>query len=415
MTLRVHFHTDNHSFSGSEVVLTSLLRWAVADPDVVPSFTYRSSAGYDRSVGGHIPLGLRTAPVRMPDPTDLAARWKGRRWLWLAVRGLGEAAALAKLFFLFDVVRLRRWFRRSNPDVVHVNNGGFPGAISCNAAVVAARWAGVPAVTYVVNNLAMPRRGLRRWSDWPVDRIVARWVTRFVTGSEAAAATLCGVLGLGAEQVAVIPNGVVAAAPAPTPDSAPLPPVPAGSTVVLVVARLEHRKGHRVLFEAIARLVQDRGGAPLVVWVAGDGPERSALEQEIERLGLPGVVRMLGQRHDIPALLERCDLVVLPSVGQEDFPLVVLEAMAAGRPVVATTVAGIPEQVVHGETGLLVAPGVVEELAVAIGALVGDPEARAAYGRAGLERFAERFSADVAVERYEQLFRGLTEVSTPCR
>ncbi len=173
MTLRVHFHTDNHSFSGSEVVLASLLRWAVADPDVVPSFTYRSSPSYDRSVGGHIPLGLRAAHVRLPDPTDLAARWKGRRWLWSAARGLGEVAALAKLFFLFDVVRLRRWFRRSSPDVVHINNGGFPGAISCNAAVVAARWAGVPVVTYVVNNLAMPRRGLRagatgRWiGSWP--------------------------------------------------------------------------------------------------------------------------------------------------------------------------------------------------------------------------------------------------------
>lgn len=95
--------------------------------------------------------------------------------------------------------------------------------------------------------------------------------------------------------------------------------------------------------------------------------------------------------------------------------MVILEAMAAGRPVVATTVAGIPEQVVHAKTGLLVAPGGVEELASAIGALLDDPEARAAYGKAGLERFAERFSADVAVERYEQLFRGLAEVSTPCR
>jgi glycosyltransferase involved in cell wall biosynthesis len=124
---------------------------------------------------------------------------------------------------------------------------------------------------------------------------------------------------------------------------------------------------------------------------------------------------MLGQRDDIPELLQRCDIVVLPSVGQEDFPLVILEAMAAGRPVVATTVAGIPEQVVHGKTGLLVPPGDVEELASAIAGLMKDPERQRSLGKASLDRFAACFSADIAIERYERLFYSLAEGSTPCR
>jgi glycosyltransferase involved in cell wall biosynthesis len=413
VTLRVHVHTDNHFFSGSEVVLASLLRRAAADPDVEPSFTYRSTAGYDDAARVHLPAQLEAVGLRLPDPTDLAARWKERPRVWFLVRALAEAATLAKVFFLFDVVRLRRHFLRSQPQVVHVNNGGYPGAISCNAAVVAARWARVPVVTYVVNNLALPRRGVRRWSDLPVDRVVARWVTRFVTGSEAAAATLRSVLRLDADQVVVIPNGVDP--PPSTVSTLPTLPVPPGSVVLLVAARLEHRKGHRVLLEAVARLVGNGAGPPPTVWVAGDGPERAALDQEIERLGLSGCVSMLGHRDDVPALLQHCDLVVLPSVGQEDFPLVILEAMAAGRPVVATTVAGIPEQVVHGTTGLLVTPGAVDELAAALCTLIDDPERRAAYGKAGVERFSECFSADIAVERYGRLFGELAKASTPCR
>ena len=414
MALRLHFHTDNHAYSGSEVVLASLLRWAASDPGVVPSFTYRSSPGYDHAIEPRLPPGLEAASLHLPDPTDLASPWKHRPLAWRAVRGLLEVAAVAKLLFAIDVVRLRRRFRRSRPDVVHVNNGGFPGAISCNAAVVAARWAGVPVVTYVVNNLASSRRGVRRWSDWPVDRVVARWVTRFVTGSAAAGRALRAELGLEEDQVSVIPNGVEIGPPRRG-RPAPLPALPVGAPVLAVVARLERRKGHHVLFEALARLVEERGGPAPVVLVAGEGPERAALEREVARLGLAEVVHLLGQRDDVPELLGRCDLVVLPSVGQEDFPLVVLEAMAAARPVVATRVAGIPEQVVHEETGLLVAPGDVAELAAALGALVDDPGRRAALGEAGRARFQEHFSAERAVERYRQLFRDLAEVSASCR
>ncbi len=77
MALKLHFHTDNHSFSGSEVMLMSLLRWTISEPDVIPSFTYRSSAGYDAWLRAHLPSGLQVMSLRLPDPTDLAARWKG--------------------------------------------------------------------------------------------------------------------------------------------------------------------------------------------------------------------------------------------------------------------------------------------------------------------------------------------------
>lgn len=414
MSLRVHFHTDNHAFSGSEVVLTSLFRWAESDLDVIPSVTYRSSAGYDGYLQAQLPAGLHSVALRLPDPTDLAARWKERPLVWSVVRGLAEAAALTKLFFAFDVLRLQRCFRNMRPDVLHVNNGGFPGATSCNAAVVAARLAGVPVVTYVVNNLAIPRRGVRRWSDWPVDRMTARWVTQFVTGSSAAAAALRAVLKLRADQVRVIPNGVDAATTRRR-EPMPLPTLPQGSVVLLVVARLEQRKGHRILFEAVSRILREETGPRPVVLVAGDGPERAVLEQEVGRLGASEAIHMLGHRDDIPELLQRCDIVVLPSIGQEDFPLVVLEAMAAGRPVVATEVAGIPEQVVHKGTGLLVPAGSVDELAVALRDLINNLDLRFAYGKAGLERFKTRFSADLSVQRYEQMFSQLVEASTPCR
>lgn len=408
--MKIHFHTDNHAFSGSEVVLMSLLRWAAASPGVEATLTYRTSPGYASSIEAHLPSGLTVVPLRLPDPTDLGERFRGARPIWYLVRGGLEISAMLKLLLLYDVVRLRRCFRRSRPDVVHVNNGGFPGAISCNAAALAARLAGVPAVTYVVNNLAIPRRGVRRSMDWPVDRLVARAVDRFVTGSAAAATRLREVLALAPAQVTVIPNGV-ADTVSVAPSGSALPPTPPGAVVVLVAARLEQRKGHRVLFEAVGQL--RRAGAPTpMLLLAGDGPERVRLEYEVERLGISRLVHFLGHRQDVRQLLQMADLLVLPSIDQEDFPLVILEAMAAGRPVIATTVAGVPEQVVDGQTGTLVPPGDAEALRAALSDLMLDSHRRASYGAAGRRRFLQRFTAEIAVERYEGLYTELVTRAT---
>jgi glycosyltransferase involved in cell wall biosynthesis len=169
-----------------------------------------------------------------------------------------------------------------------------------------------------------------------------------------------------------------------------------GSIVVLALASLVRRKGLDVLLDAVARLEDER----FVLWIAGDGPERVALEEQAERLGISRCVRFLGRREDAQDLLAGCDVFVLPS-RKEGLGVAALQAMAAGRPVIATRVGGLADAVV----GELVEPEDVDGLARAIERLRRDPRLRQELGSAGRERVRERFHPSRMVAAYEKLYR----------
>ena len=407
---RIHFHTDCYTFSGSETTLMLLAEAAFASGGKA-SFTYRRWPDYEAGLARHLPAGVSAEGLRLPDPLDVKqALTGGRRHGWARVmRGAIALIPLRQLCLLYDIVRLVVRLRQSRPDVLHVNNGGLPGAISANGAAIAGHVARVPVVVMVVNNLAVPYRRPGRWFDYPVDRLVARSVTRFVTGSAAAGQALRDVLQLPVEQHTVIPNGVEYAQPrASRQTTRAQVGASTDDTVIVVVARLEARKGHRDLFAALdtlPRSVLDR----LVVAVAGDGPERDNLEKVVAERGLTSQVRFLGAHDDPWALYDLADLVVLPSIGHEDLPVVLIEAMAAGRPVVATRVAGAVELVDDEVTGLLVAPHQPDRLATAIAMLLDDGDRRRAMGEAARRRYESTYTPALVVARYLELYRDLLD------
>jgi glycosyltransferase involved in cell wall biosynthesis len=167
--------------------------------------------------------------------------------------------------------------------------------------------------------------------------------------------------------------------------------------IILTVARLDEQKGHRYLLSA-AVLVPE---AQFVL--VGDGPARASLEEQVQALGVGDRVLFLGYRSDIPELLACCDLFVLPSL-YEGLPLSVLEAMAAGKPVIASAIGGTDEAVIPGETGLLVTPADTIALVNAIRTLLSNPvlaEWLALNGRARVQR---EFSAGLMVQRVTQIY-----------
>ena len=173
----------------------------------------------------------------------------------------------------------------------------------------------------------------------------------------------------------------------------------------VTISRLQERyKGHDVFLNAWQVVVQRFPDA--VALLIGEGQARAELEQRVAELGLGQAVRLLGSRDDARALLGLVDLVVHPSQ-QEGFSNAILEAMAAGKPVVATDVGGNPEAVVDGVTGLLVPPGDPGGLATAIIRLLGDPASREAFGKAGRARAAELFTLDGMIRKYEGLYERL--------
>ncbi|HSL81291.1 MAG TPA: glycosyltransferase family 4 protein, partial [Thermoanaerobaculia bacterium] len=231
-------------------------------------------------------------------------------------------------------------------------------------------------------------------------RTTARLADRVVAPSRATAAEL--EEDYGARAPAVIPNGVTPA-PAAPPGVGPGELPPAGSPMVLFAGRFRTRKAVAVLLEAFARLLREHPGAALVL--AGDGEQRGALEARAERLGIAGAVRFAGvqPRDALPAWYAAADLFCLPSL-YEGFPLAILEAMAAGLPVVATAVAGVPEAVVDGVTGRLVPPEDAAALARALAELAADPERARRMGDAGRRRVETEYAIPRIAAAYLDLW-----------
>ncbi|HVS33357.1 MAG TPA: glycosyltransferase [Thermoanaerobaculia bacterium] len=186
---------------------------------------------------------------------------------------------------------------------------------------------------------------------------------------------------------------------------------------ILSVAALTGAKGFTFLIEACARLVEQ--GIDLECTIVGEGPMRDEIRACVDQHGLAERVRLTGAlpQHEVARLLAECDIFVLPSViaynGQMDgIPISLMEAMAAGKPVVASAISGIPELVVHEDSGLLVDSTHPERIASSIRRLIEDPALREAMGRAGQKRVRERFDVRHSAARMIELFERHDRVRT---
>ncbi|MCJ7819506.1 MAG: glycosyltransferase [Syntrophales bacterium] len=205
--------------------------------------------------------------------------------------------------------------------------------------------------------------------------------------------------GIPPAKITVILNGV---------DTEFYGPGPAGPRanpqVILSVARLVPDKDHDTLIAAFGQVSAAFPQAEL--WLLGDGPRRAAIEALAARTLPPGRVRFWPGQPDIRPFLHQACLLVLSS-RYEALPNVVLEAMAAGLPVAATRVGGLPELVVPGRTGWLVPPGDAPALAAAMSQALGDADLREALGRTGREIAVADFSLEAMTRRYETVLSSL--------
>jgi glycosyltransferase involved in cell wall biosynthesis len=236
-------------------------------------------------------------------------------------------------------------------------------------------------------------RGLEASVYTGLERFAARWCAAIVAVSRAERdAGLAAGVGR-EEQYRVIVNGVD--------PSAFAEPAPVAGRV-LQIGRLAGQKRPDVAVRAFARVRDTHPAAELQL--VGDGPWKPQLRQLVDELALGDAVQILGTRDDVPALLAKTACVLLTS-DYEGCPYSVLEAMAAGAPVVATSVGGVPELVVNGETGFLVEPGNPEAAARAVESLLADPERARAMGEAGRARARALFSRERMVAELDALYR----------
>jgi glycosyltransferase involved in cell wall biosynthesis len=267
---------------------------------------------------------------------------------------------------------------------------------------IAARSVGTPIVITTEHNVC----NWKTWRHFAVDRFLARWSTSVVCVSNAVLEFYRDRAGIASPPLRCIHNGID-----PTPFVEPIDVarersalgVDARAIVLTAVGRLVPQKTHEMFLEALSRI---RRAHPSVVgWVVGHGPLRADLEARARALGLfPEGVRFFGERGDVPLLLKMSDAFVLPTAVREGLSLSILEAMAAGLPVVVTDVGGNREVVEDGTTGLLVPPGDPQALADAMGLVVTSSARAREWGRTAREVVLARFTLDRMVREYEELY-----------
>ncbi|KQV94604.1 glycosyltransferase [Rhizobacter sp. Root1221] len=243
-------------------------------------------------------------------------------------------------------------------------------------------------------------RGVYEWYSgwhWRIKRWVSGQSERVIANSRMGAEYACERMGLPADAIRVSYNGVQSVQG--TPSLRTELEVPAGGLLVLFVGRLVVHKDVPTLLKAAAALHARLPG--LRVALAGDGPLRDSLARDVEALGLQGVVHLLGQRDDVPDLIESADAIVLPSL-REGLSNVILEGMMGGKPVVASRAGGNVELIEHDRSGLLFDVGDVEALAAALERLARDTALRARLGEGARQRALTEFSIPSMVQAYEK-------------
>ncbi|MHB8412008.1 MAG: glycosyltransferase family 4 protein [Candidatus Acidiferrales bacterium] len=273
------------------------------------------------------------------------------------------------------------------------------------AASPVGRLCGVPAIIETTHLREGWRHGWIK-GTYAIDRVAGRFVDHYVAVSEANARYLIEEKGVPARKVHVIHNGC---------DLSKFKPghrVPEGmkkalafgelDPILLAVGRLEPQKGHRFLLEAHTRVLSEFPNARLVC--VGEGALRGELEKQTEALGIQSAVRFVGFQSNVLDWLALADVSVLPSLF-EGLPLVAIETLAFGCPMVATAVDGTVEVIVEGKSGLTVPPGNSAKLAEAILRCLRNPERARELALQGRQQVLEHFTQEQQIRKTEELYR----------
>jgi glycosyltransferase involved in cell wall biosynthesis len=287
-------------------------------------------------------------------------------------------------------------------DVVHAHQGEDLAVLPL--ALAAARWHRAPLVVTVHSSVRhsvvlAPRTLVLKTLGGPTETAVLRRAGAVLTLTPRAARHIAAA-GVAPTKIHVLPSGFSAddfAAPAPD----PLPALP--HPRVLFVGRIAAQKRPLDLPEIAERLAP-----PTQLVIVGDGPQRDALHARLARSPARDRIHMVGfvPHHRVPAFLSHADVLVLPSA-YEELGSVLVEAMAAGLPVVATRVGGIPDLVEHEVTGLLAPVGDVAALAAALARLLEDRSLATRLARAARRRVEQHYSWPVLAERVRQIYEGV--------
>lgn len=389
----IYFFTDQKKYCGSEVMMTYILNDKLINTFYKTFLIYCDNKNYYDSVKDKIDRDklLSFNKFRLTHKPNILLKFLDKY-----------------ISFFINYYRLKSFLKDKKIDILHINNGGFPGAFTCNSLVLAAKKMKVNKIVYSVHNMAINYNRPSRFLDRFIDPLIVKNTSIFLTGSRSASDQLLKVLK--SKNNIVINTGTnVPLINQSKKEILEKFNLEHSTKIILVPANFEKRKGHHILVESISILNNDIGLENLPYFIfAGDGLELNSIKSKVQKLKLETKVIFTGHLTDFYfPLLSISDIVILPSIANEDFPNVIMESMAYGKAIIATEIAGIPEQISHGISGLLVKPSNSNDLYQKIKYLLKNDQAINYLGSNAQKEYEKRFSLDITLSNYLSFYNSL--------
>lgn len=367
---RIIFYTDCYIFGGCEKPIFEIISSERFYKNYDYLLIYRISKAYQKgmSISFAIP-SEKTKAVWFPDINTfsfyLDDSVKNAVLLKLYKKFLtGLFIILQPAILLYEFLYLAHLFSKEKGEFVHINNGGYPAALSCRVAAIAARLSGKKHILLNVHNMVYKNGSL---FDRIIDSGVRKSVSFVITVSLASELSLITNRGFNKNKILNIYNGIKM-----------IPSIKKVSgRYISMVGRLEERKGHKYAILAFKELISKHPEyQDIKLLFIGDGPLLPELKNCIYQEKLDDKVIFLGYRTDCIDYIASSLFLINPSLGGESLPYSIMEAMSVGIPVIGTDVAGIPEEIYDGITGILIPPGDIKALSEAMLILLTDNKKR---------------------------------------
>lgn len=402
---RVLIFSDSRLFGGSEHAVINLLKNDELKKDVQYTFAYRKHKLYQKKVSELLEKEncVDIFPVKLYTNYGIADFLNQHINNTLLYKICYLPFYIIEKIGLYDLLNrfiLRRLITNHKFDVVHINNGGYPGARSCLLLAEECSKKNIKVILQV-NNIA------KESGDPRIDNIVKTSTDIFITASRVAGDILGKILDIPDSKQLIIPHYVEKKTGSKTrKEICEITGISESSIIIVEVALLQKRKGQVELVKAVS-LLSERLNKKIDLILIGEGENKETIIDTINECGISKRVHLLGYKNNYIDYLNAADIVTLPSLKDEDMPLILISALSLGKSIVSTKLAGIPEEIEDGVSGILIDPlseNFVLELA---DALLTAYRYKETLSKNALLRYNQIFSKEKFIESYKKLYSSL--------
>jgi len=364
MVSKILVFSDCYIFGGSEKLVSFLVNNQMLNNEYDISFAYRKHKLYEEGLKNENLLDSRnTYPINLLSNETLFYKINClslNRILKVGMKIPFFIIQKLQVYSLWNLILLISLLKKLKPAIIHINNGGYPGAKSCNIMVLANFLASKSKIVYQVNNQA---RSSNNYLSRQINKFISKNVNYFTTASLESKGQLVNKIGITDDKIFIINNCVpYIKAELSKQEICRDLGIPEDSFIIVQIGFLTERKGQKYLIEAFINLLNrdEAFKKEFYLLLIGNGEDEESLLKLIKDNDLQNNVRLLGYRTNVEDFIQASDVFVLPSIKDEDMPLVVLTALSQGKAIVASDFAGISQVINTGYNGILIQNDIVE-------------------------------------------------------